>query len=393
MKCSRHVHGAFTLVAILVAATPSFSQQVTLPTTVTSVRRADNIQQQRDQLYLDVATEVAALRRQGSLLKRVVHLTKPTVVHLESIKIDDEVPHRGSSRKQATVEEAGSGVITEIDGKYYVLTNRHVIENAALSGITIRSFDGRMLTPERVLADPDTDVAVIQIVEQEDLIGARLGDSDQLGIGEFVLAVGSPFGLSHSVSFGIVSAKGRRDLELGNQQVRLQDFLQTDAAINPGNSGGPLLNLAGEVVAINTAIASASGGNEGVSFSIPINLVMFVARQLVSNGRVEHAYLGVQLDQDYDLVAARRRGMQIAKGTLVLGITPRSPAYFAKLKAGDLIVGFNAKTVEDDDHLVNLVSLTPIGSTVPIEIIREKQHLTLDVTVGNRKHFEPLLEP
>lgn len=337
----------------------------------------------RDQVYAELAAEVAALERQGNLLKKVVRLVKPAVVHLESIKFEGETAIAG----EESFEEAGSGVVILIDGRQFVLTNRHVVRYASLSNITIRLHDGRFLRPTRVWADADTDVAVIGIEPQADLVPARLGDSDKLDIGDFVLAVGSPFGLSHSVSYGIVSAKGRRDLELGTEYVRLQDFLQTDAAINPGNSGGPLLNLRGEVVAINTAIASSSGGNEGVSFSIPINLVMFVAKQLVKTGEVTHAYLGVQLDNSYDLATAKSIGVGFLRGALIKGITPKSPAYFANLRLNDLIVSYAGETVEDDDHLVNLVSLTPINKAVPIEIIRGGQMLKLSVKVGNRKHF------
>ena len=388
-----HFGSMLIALAVFIGSGPPVFSQETLPTRSTSIRKSSELADHREQLFREIATDVTALQQQGSLLKKVVQVTKPTVVHLESVKLDDEFTYHVGSDTQPTVEEAGSGVVIELDEKFFVVTNRHVIQDAAINDISIRSHDGRMLTPMRVWANADTDVAVIRITEQDGLIGARIGNSDLVDIGEFVLAVGSPFGLSHSVSFGIVSAKGRRDLELGNQDVRLQDFLQTDAAINPGNSGGPLLNLRGEVVAINTAIASASGGNEGVSFSIPINLVMFVARQLVASGEVEHAYLGVQLDKEFDILAAKRHGLAVLQGTLVLGITPRSPAYFAKLKAGDLIVRFNTDAVEDDDHLVNLVSVTPIGSTVPIEIIRDNKRLRVNVTVGNRKHFEAALQP
>ncbi len=342
----------------------------------------------------EIAAEVAALERQGNLLKKVVKLVRPTVVHLESIKHEggDYSDVRNNRQTQPTVEEAGSGVIVRLNNKLYVLTNRHVIRDAELSNITIRLEDGRLLTPLRVWNDADTDVGVIQIADLPGLPAAQVGDSDQLDIGDFVLAVGSPFGLSHSVSFGIVSAKGRRDLELGSEQVRLQDFLQTDAAINPGNSGGPLLNLRGEVIGINTAIASSSGGSEGVSFAIPINLVMFVTRQLVARGEVDHAYLGVQLDNEFNLETALSLGLDHVRGALVKGITPRSPAYFSNLQAGDLIVRYNENLVEDDDHLVNLVSLTPLNRSVPLEIIRGSQRLTIEVKVGNRKHFEPRIE-
>ena len=378
-------------VIVILVATVSVDAQPTVSTAVRTDARSvtsSTDTPSRARMYHEVAAEFEALERERSLLKKVVRLTRPTVVHLESLKFDDEATASPSGRSEPTVEEAGSGVIVEIASKFYVLTNRHVIRNASLSNISIRTYDGRFLTARRVWADSDTDVAIIRVAQQDDLIGARIGNSNQLEIGDFVLAVGSPFGLSHSVSYGIISAKGRRDLELGDEYVRLQDFLQTDAAINPGNSGGPLLNLKGEVIAINTAIASASGGNEGVSFSIPIDLVMFVARQLVADGEVTHAYLGVQLDNEFDREAALQMGLPFLRGALVRGITPRSPAYFANLRIGDLVIRFNAQDVEDDDHLVNLVSLTPVGGTVPVEVIRENRRLRIDVTVGNRKHFE-----
>jgi serine protease Do len=346
---------------------------------------------EQEQLYQEIAADVALLEQQGNLLKKVVRLVRPSVVHLETLKLDATVYSHLPAldrRTQPTVEEAGSGVIVDVEGRNYIVTNRHVIRDASLADITIRRFDGQFLKPQKVWADADSDVAVLQIGQQADLLPARLGDSEQVDMGDFVLAVGSPFGLSHSVSYGIISAKGRRDLELGSDYVRLQDFLQTDAAINPGNSGGPLLNLRGEVVGINTAIASSSGGNEGVSFAIPINLVMHIARQLVTHGEVDHAYLGVQLDNEFNREKALRLGLNRVRGALVKGITPRSPAYFANLQVNDLIVAFNRVPVEDDDHLVNLVSLTPINQTVPLEIVRASKMLQLEVKVGNRKHFE-----
>jgi len=182
----------------------------------------------------------------------------------------------GAETQQRRTQSAGSGVIIERKDHYYVLTNWHVIRGAAPAAIKINLADGRCLHPTDVLKDAQTDVAVLP-VSAPDLVAASVGDSDRMQIGDFVLAVGSPFGLSHSVTFGIISAKGRRDLRLGNSAVHFQDFLQTDAAINPGNSGGPLVNLHGEVIGINTAIASNSGGNEGIGFSIPINQARRVA--------------------------------------------------------------------------------------------------------------------
>jgi serine protease Do len=276
----------------------------------------------REDQYRQLAVEMAAFEQHGNLLKKVVKLVTPAVAHLESFKSEPQL--RGFSSSPA-IEEAGSGVVIQLDGLYYVLTNRHVIKDASLDHIKIRLYDGRFLQPIEIWSDSETDVAVIRVAAT-DLVTARLGDSDKMEIGDFVLAVGSPFGLSHSVSYGIISAKGRRDLDLGSDEIWLQDFLQTDAAINPGNSGGPLLNLRGEVIGINTAIASSSGGNEGVSFAIPIRMVMFAARQLISKGHVEHAYLGVTLDNLFGMEEANELGLSRVQGALIKQVRPRSPA-------------------------------------------------------------------
>lgn len=394
MTCQRSlslggIRPTVVALVLLLSSLPAPPLPAQTETAATSAITDDPVAEQ-DALYDELAAEYEALERHVNHLKKIVRVTRRTVVHLDSLKIE---PGYGRSPAnpgaQPTVEEAGSGIIIRINNQHYVLTNRHVVRDAPLRYITIRLHDGRLLTPEQVWMDADTDVAVIRVRSDRPLLSARLGDSDQLDIGDFVLAVGSPFGLSHSVSYGIVSAKGRRDLELGTEYVRLQDFLQTDAAVNPGNSGGPLINMRGEVVGINTAIASSSGGNEGVSFAIPMNLVMFVTRQLITRGEVDHAYLGVQLESEFDLKKATALGQNHVKGALVKGVTPRSPAYFANLQVDDLITKFNDTVVEDDDHLVNLVSLTPINQTVTLEVIRTRQRMQIDVKVGNRKHFEP----
>ncbi len=340
----------------------------------------------RDQLYQDLAQEVAALERQGALLRKVVQIVKPTVVHIEAEKTEE-----GSfpSARKKPIEEAGSGVIIQHQDKFYVLTNRHVIKNSALNMIRIKLADGRQIYPTKVWSDIGTDVAVMSVAAPS-LTAARLGDSSKLDIGDFVLAVGSPFGLSHSVTFGIISAKGRRDLQLGDDGVRFQDFLQTDAAINPGNSGGPLMNLRGEVVGINTAIASSSGGNEGIGFSIPINLVMLIATQLVERGSVSRAYLGVRLDSKFGLETATRLGLPRLYGASVIGITPKSPAEIADLRAGDVILEFDGARIDDDNHLINRVSLTPVGHEVDVLLFRDGKSVSVKVKVGDRQQFESL---
>ena len=316
----------------------------------------------RDRMYDEVSQEVTALEKQGSILKKVIQLAQPTVVHIEAKKT-----HDGMGRK--SVEEAGSGVIVEYNNRNYILTNRHVIKHAALANIHVILNGGQVILPTRIWADPETDVAVMA-VEGPDLIAARLADSSKVSMGDFVLAVGSPFGLSHSVTYGIISAKGRRDLQLGVEGVRYQSFFQTDAAINPGNSGGPLLNLRGEVIGINTAIASSSGGNEGIGFTIPVNIAMSVAQQLIDQGSVVRAILGVSLDSQFDEATANQLGLRRRIGARVSRITPNSAAEVAGIQVGDVILYFADVRIDDDDHLVNQVKLTPVGEEVAITVLR-----------------------
>ncbi len=344
----------------------------------------DDSRSERDQLYEDLQRQVALLQHQGQILKTVIQLAGPSVVHIDARKTSTSASGSGRPR---IIDEAGSGIIIEHRGEFYVLTNRHVIKDAAYEQIAIRLEDGRELRPRRIWSDADTDIAVMAVAAPR-LVPARLGNSDDVEMGDFVLAVGSPFGLSRSVTFGIISAKGRRDLQLGGDEVRYQDFLQTDAAINPGNSGGPLLNLRGEVVGMNTAIASSSGGNEGIGFSIPINMVMIVARQLIDNGEVRRAYLGVNLDSKFGAAAAEQLGLPRLMGTRIVGITPNSPAEAAGLRVGDVILRFNGQTVEDDMHLVNLVSLTSVGQRVVLDVLRDGQQIQLRVTLGDRRQFD-----
>jgi serine protease Do len=269
-----------------------------------------------------------------------------------------------------------------------VVTNRHVVNRAELDDILLRLDDGREIHPQRAWSDADTDIAVLDVVA-DDLQPARLAEKDTLQIGDAVLAIGSPFGLAHSVTLGIVSAKGRRDLDLGEGRVRFQDFIQTDAAINPGNSGGPLVNIRGEVVGLNTAIASNSGGSEGIGFAIPIAMVMFVSRQLVEHGQVHRAYLGVSLDKTFTPQHADRLGMPRPVGALVLGVTPGAPADRAGIRREDVIIEYDGRPVDDDDHLLSLVSTTPLGRTVAVVIFRDRGRSTLELTVASRRDFEP----
>jgi len=377
MRFTRHF--AMPAVAALVAAAlfvPSTHAQFTQATAVGASAATTS---ERDREFAALSRDVDALEREFSLIKRVVKLVTPTVVHIEASLLP-------KFRGVLDVEEAGSGVIVDFNRNFYVLTNRHVIRHSSKELISVHLNDGRVITPERIWEDKETDVAVM-LVSAPDLVAARLGDSEALEIGDFVLAIGSPFGLSHSVTRGIVSAKGRHNLDLGDGELRWQNFIQTDAAINPGNSGGPLVNLRGEVVGLNTAIASASGGNEGIGFSIPVNIVARVARQLVNNNRVARGFLGVKLDGQFDEKQAEAMGLERLAGTRITVVEPQSPAERAALRVNDVILLYNGVRVERDNHLIGLVKLTEVGQRVPIVIYRDGHPLSLFVEIGDLGDF------
>ena len=335
-------------------------------------------QDKREELLKSLQAHAAVLEAQSGAVKSIVKLVGPAVVHIEADVTDQSVPMHGRRRFR---EEAGSGVIVRINNGFYVLTNRHVVNGATPDKIEITLADGRPLRPKQVWTEAPTDVAVLRI-DAPDLVAADLGNSDALEIGDFVLAMGSPFGLSHSVTFGIISAKGRRDLELGSSGLELQDFLQTDAAINPGNSGGPLVNLRGEVIGINTAIASNSGGSEGIGFAIPIRMFMFAARQLVETGKVRRAYLGVTLSGDFDASRAAALGLPRPFGALVTEVLGDTPAAAAGIQKGDVVLQFNNITIEDDNHLINAVKLTEVGQQVSLVVLRDRHPKTLQLRLA-----------
>lgn len=328
----------------------------------------------REELFAELAEEFNTFDRLGNLVRRVSTLVKPSVIHIEAHKSEQK------GGQQESYDEAGSGVVIRSGGQTWVMTNRHVILGAQANEILLRTNDGREFHPTRILDDPSTDVAVMKVAV-DDLPPARMGNSEKIDIGDFVIAIGSPFGLSHSVTFGILSAKGRRDLSLGDQRIDLQDFFQTDAAINPGNSGGPLINLRGEVVALNTAIASSSGGSEGIGFAIPINMAINVAEQLIQHGELRRGYLGVTLDPDFTVADLRSSGYQLPGGALVKSVRNGSPAELAHLQRGDIIVEFAGKAVDNDDHLVARVGMTPIGSKVGMIIYRSGKRYRTDVVL------------
>ena len=268
---------------------------------------------------------------------------------------------------------AGSGVIVDARGGY-VLTNHHVVKDAEQIAVTLK--DGRRLQGKLVGSDAATDVALLK-VEGENLKALTLGDSDALRVGDYVMAIGNPFGLGQTVTSGIVSALGRTGLHIEGYE----DFIQTDASINPGNSGGPLFNERGEVVGINSAIFSQSGGNIGIGFAIPINLAKKLVPELEEHGSITRGWLGVSI-QKVTPELASSLGLADSRGALVAEVTGESPAAKSGMERGDVIVGFNGKKVEESSALPRLVAETAVGKTVPVEVVRNGKTKTLEVTIA-----------
>jgi S1-C subfamily serine protease len=318
--------------------------------------------------------------------KAVVRQIGPSVVSIEATKPQ-------SATRLQSVEESGSGVLLKLEGVLgtLVLTNNHVIAEAPPEKITVHLADDRIFRPDRVWTDPESDVAVL-LLDEENLPVASPGDSELMEVGDWVLAFGSPFGLSQTVTHGIISARERGQISLGDA-IRIKSFLQTDAAINPGSSGGPLVNLDGQVVGINTAIASQSGSNSGVAFAIPINLALEIARQLVSTGRVQRAYLGVQLAAALEPEIALGLGLDRARGALVESAYPNTPAADAGLRPNDVILEMDGQSIQNENQLINLIAQSEIGQTVRLRIWRDRAVQLVEVTVGDWSVARPRLQP
>lgn len=284
-----------------------------------------------------------------------------------------EVPHRfqEAPQKQQVVGQ-GSGFIISKDG--YIMTNNHVVGDA--DKVTVKLLDGREFTAKTVGADPRSDVAVIKI-DGENLPVLALGDSDTIEVGEWVVAIGNPFGLSHTLTVGVVSAKGRSSVGIADYE----NFIQTDAAINPGNSGGPLVNLDGKVIGMNTAIFSSSGGYMGIGFAIPINMAKDIMNQLIQTGSVTRGYLGIVI-QNLTPDLAKSFGLEDHRGILVAEVSEDSPAEKAGLKQGDVIVEFSGKPVDEVGSFRNRVALKTPGSKEEITVLRDGKRKNFLITIG-----------
>ena len=338
-------------------------------------------------------TDAAFARRLSSAFNTAASRVEPAVVHITTQAIVEGVrrgplglfPRRGESR--AVPAGLGSGVIIDAE-EGLIVTNNHVIAEG--DRFVARLFDGREFAAEPVGSDPATDIAVLRI-DADSITAAPFGDSDALDVGEWVLAIGSPFGFSSSVTAGIVSAKGRSQVGGPREASGYQEFIQTDASINPGNSGGPLIDLEGNIVGINTAIASRGGGSNGIGFAIPSTVVRGVVDLIREYGRVERGWLGVSLSP-LEPDRARELGLGPSKGVRIAGVIDRTPAAEAGLRSGDVLLAINGREIEGlgrdaINRTRNLISLTPPGEPISLEVIRDGQRRSLraelvDATTG-----------
>jgi serine protease Do len=318
------------------------------------------------------------VERLSERFQTIARRAAPAVVSVDANKLTVK---NGKTKEE---EESGSGVLFRAEGQRaaVVLTNNHVIQKTAASQITVTLEDGRIFKAAQVWADPESDVALLRLDGAGELPTAPLGDSDSVKVGQWVVAIGSPFGLSQTVTHGIISARERGQVSLGNT-IRIKDFLQTDAAINPGSSGGPLFNLDGEVIGLNTAIASKSGSNSGVSFSIPINLAKRVAKQLLEKGSVARGYLGCQMASAFEPADAAKLGLDKAQGALVETVYADTPAAAAGLRPNDVVLEVDGAAVRNDTHFINVISGLPAGQRIRLTVWRDRKSVGLTAEVGD----------
>ncbi len=339
--------------------------------------------------------DIEILDRSAKAFASVVKDVKPAVVHISvesTVSANPEMEqffnhpfferffgpefqNPDSQPRKRQQYGAGSGFIISKDG--HILTNNHVVEKA--EKITVTLSDNQKVDAELIGTDPQSDVALIKINVSDPLPTIPLGDSEALEVGEWVIAIGNPFGLSQTVTVGVVSAKGRSRVGINEYE----NFIQTDAAINPGNSGGPLLNIYGEVVGINSALYSRTGGYMGIGFAIPINMVKSIEDQLQKHGKVTRGWLGVAI-QDVDENLAESFGLEKAEGILVSETQPDSPADKAGIKQGDVLLSLNDVELKDVADLRNRVALIIPGTEATLHLIRDSKPLDIEVKIGEQ---------
>jgi Do/DeqQ family serine protease len=329
---------------------------------------------------------------------RVVNRVKDAVVNISAEKVVDARQYHsfdpffedwfGPNEPRSRQKSLGSGFIFRADGS--ILTNYHVVHGA--DNITVRLSDKMELPGEIVGADAATDLAILRIKADHDLPSIPLGDSDSLMVGDWVIAIGNPFpsqGLDRTVTVGVVSALGRKDLYFGDETPTYQNYIQTDASINPGNSGGPLVNLGGEVVGINAAIASPTGSNVGIGFAIPVNFAKMVIPDLMAKGTVARGWLGIQpRDLTWDDVEAE--GLKSAEGVVIDRVIPGMPAEKAGLRVGDVITTVDGKRIEDAQSFMQIIWQSRVGSVVRLGIQRRGTPREITVTLEDRSKYQAL---
>ncbi len=279
-------------------------------------------------------------------------------------------------------QSAGSGVVIDKNG--YIVTNNHVVENA--SQITVTLSDKREFPAKVVGTDPKTDLAVVKIEAKDLPVALKWADYERLQVGDLVLAVGSPFGLSSTVTLGIISALGRGNVGIADYE----DFIQTDAAINPGNSGGALVNMEGELIGINTAIFSRTGGSEGIGFAIPSTIALDIVDSLVKTGKVVRGWMGVAIQEITPALAKSFKIPENRKGVLISDVNENGPSFAAGMKRGDVVVAFNGKEVQSVSQLRNLVARTVVGRDADVKVLRDGKEQMLKVKVAERPSDEML---
>lgn len=355
---------------------------LTIPDPIPSASSFSGIVNKVEPAVVNIAT-TQVLERKQSAKKRRVQPNNPG---------DDDDPMQdffdrffdGRQDQPPQAERSlGSGVI--VDKRGYILTNNHVIDNATKIQVQLNNDTARY-TAKVIGTDDDTDLAVIKIEVNKDLPIAKLGNSDGVQVGDWVLAIGSPFGLQATVTAGIISAKDRGGLGLAKQ---FQRFLQTDAAINPGNSGGPLVDLAGQVIGINTAIITGSRGYEGVGFALPSNTAINVYDQIIANGRVTRGSIGVQFQEDLGTNPITLKSLGAPYGVVIELVEPGGPAEKAGLKAGDVITSVNGQPVKTGNDLVNPIAQAAVGSKVKLGYVRDRTQKETTATVEDRTHVFP----
>lgn len=340
-----------------------------------------------------IIKELKDFKETSQQFVKLVKLVRPSVVSISTKKtlrgyVDDFF--WGIVPRQFESSQIGSGVI--VDNKGYIITNNHVVQG--VDEIKVTLDDGREVIGKVIGSDSLSDIAIVKI-DAANLIPALLGDSDKIETGEMVLAIGSPFGLGQTVTSGIISAKRE---SVGNVKIAgdYPGFIQTDAAINPGNSGGPLVSLSGEVIGINSAIITQSGGYQGIGFAIPINRAKYIMQQLINKGKVSRPSMGVELSAINEALARHYgvnsldnllKELKISKpeGVFILTVNPQSPADKAKLQEGDIVLEYNNQKVNSPDELVNLINKSGVGDNIEIVILRDGKRKSITVTIGERK--------